>query len=132
MAQKKTNTQDGKHRVSKTLWTVYCFFLAASIFIIGRIIFLQYAWEPDQKTLKYFTPENRQETINPERGTITYCNGQILAISTPLYTIHMDCHILKKDLLKGKVKVGRDSISERDWRKMAMDMCSQLPAIIQD
>ena len=89
-----TNTQDGKHRVSKTLWTVYCFFLAASIFIIGRIIFLQYAWEPDQKTLKYFTPENRQETINPERGTITDCNGQILAISTPLYTIHMDCHIM--------------------------------------
>jgi cell division protein FtsI (penicillin-binding protein 3) len=132
MAQKMTNTQDGKHRVSKTLWTVYCFFLAASIFIIGRIIFLQYAWEPDQKTLKYFTPENRQETINPERGTITDCNGQILAISTPLYTIHMDCHILKKDLLKGKVKVGRDSISERDWRKMAMDMCRQLPAIIQD
>lgn len=132
MAQKTTNTQERKHRVSRTLWTVYCFFLVASVIIIGRLIFLQYVWEPDQKTLKYFIPENRQETIHPERGTITDCNGRILAISTPLYSIHMDCHILKKELERNKVKVGKDSINEREWRQRAMAMCNQLPGIVQD
>ena len=132
MAKKVANNPDNKHRVSKILWTVYCFFLITSVFIIGRIVYLQYIWEPDAKTLKYFTSKNIQETIQPERGTITDCNGQILAISTPLYTIHMDCHIRKSDLMGKKIKVGRDSITEKDWRRMAREMCSQMPGLIQD
>lgn len=132
MAQTGTGNTNGRHRISRTLWTLYCFFLIASLVIIGKIIYLQYFWEPDKDTIRYFTPENRKESVKPERGSITDCNGKLLAISTPLYTIHMDCHILKKDLAAGKVKVGKDSISERDWRRMAMDMCRELPAIIND
>ena len=132
MRNKGTHTHDNRHRISRGLWTVYCLFLLLSVVIIGKIIYIQFIWEPDQKTLSYFTPDNHKEKIKPERGTITDYNGRLLAISTPLYTIHMDCHILKRDLAHGKVKVGKDSISERDWRKMAMEMCQELPGIIQD
>jgi len=132
MKRKETYTPADRHRVSKTLWTIYCLFLIASVVVIGKIIYLQTVWEPDKKTLGYFTPDNHQESIKPERGTITDCNGKLLAISTPLYTVHMDCHILKRELSRKKVKVGKDSITERDWRKMAMDMCRQLPSIIND
>jgi len=121
-----------RHRISRLLWTLYCFFLIASLIIIGKIIYLQFFWEPDTKTLKWFTPDNRKEIIEPERGTITDCNGKLLAISTPLYTIRMDCQILKRELAKGKVKVGRDSISERDWRKMAKAMCKEMSGIFHD
>lgn len=132
MAKKETMTNNDEHRISKTLWTLYCFFLITSLVVIGKIVYIQYVWEPDQETLKWFTPENSKEAVKPERGTIKDCNGRLLAISTPLYSIHMDCHILKKELAKGKVKVGKDSITERDWRQMAMKMCSMLPDIIQD
>lgn len=132
MAKKETMTNNDGHRISKTLWTLYCFFLITSLVVIGKIVYIQYVWEPDQETLKWFTPENSKEAVKPERGTIKDCNGRLLAISTPLYSIHMDCHILKKELAKGKVKVGKDSITERDWRQMAMKMCSMLPDIIQD
>ena len=43
----------------------------------------------------------------------------------------MDCHILKKELAAGKVEIGRkDSISESDWRRLAKEMCRQLPGIV--
>ena len=132
MMNKGINTQDNRHRISRGLWTVYCLFLLLSTVIIGKIIYIQFIWEPDQKTLSYFTPDNHKAKIKPERGTITDHNGRLLAISTPLYTIHMDCHILKRELSNGKVKIGKDSISEKDWRRLAMAMCQELPAIIQD
>ena len=132
MAKKATYSPENRHRISKILWTVYCLFLIASLVVIGKIVYLQAVWEPDQKTLEYFTPSNRKESVKPERGTIVDCNGRLLAISTPLYTIHMDCEILKKELAGKKVKVGKDSITEKDWRKMAEDMCRQLPGIIND
>lgn len=129
---KEIKTPNSRHRISRTLWTVYCLFLMASVLVIGKIIYLQQIWEPDQKTLSYFTPSNLKERVKPERGTITDCKGQLLAISTPLYTIHMDCEILERELAVGKVRVGKDSITERDWRRMAEAMCNQLPSIIQD
>ena len=125
-------TNNGKHRVSKILWALYCVLLFISLVTIVKIICIQYSWEPDQKKLKHFTSDRHQETIKPERGSITDCNGKILAISTPLYTIHMDCHILKKELAAGKIKIGKDSINEDGWRKLAWEMCMGLPALIDD
>lgn len=125
-------TYKDRHRISRLLWILYICCLLASVAIIAKTIYLQYVWEPNPRTLKHFKSENYMEKVKPERGSITDCNGQLLAISTPLYTIHMDCQILKRELAAGKVKVGKDSITERDWRKMAEEMCSQLPGIIQD
>ena len=132
MNRQEHRTTNERHRISRTLWTLYCLFLIASVIVFSKVIYLQFFWEPDVETIKYFTPDNQEKTIHPERGSITDCNGRLLAISTPLYTIHMDCHILKKELAVKKVKVGKDSISERDWRNMAYEMCKQLPDIIND
>ena len=135
MRSTDTNTQNEKHRVSRTLWTGYCILLILSVFIIGRIIYIQHFWEPDSDTIEHFTPDNTQKTIKPERGTITDCNGKLLAISTPLYNINMDCEILKKELAHGrkiKIRGQKDSITEQDWENMAKAMCAELPGIIQD
>ena len=78
MAKKATYTPDRRHRISKILWTVYCLFLIASLVVIGKIVYLQAIWEPDRKSLEYFTPSNRKESVKPERGTITDCNGRLL------------------------------------------------------
>lgn len=132
MADKRKNTVEDKHRISRTLWTLYCLFLVASLAVIVKIFYIQNIWEPDRQTIAEFLPDNRKEIVRPERGDILDCNGKLLATSTPLYTVRMDCHIQKSELLDKKIKVGKDSITERDWRNMAMEMCRQMPEIIQD
>ena len=118
--------------ISILLWLIYCGFLILAIVIIGRMIYLQFVWEPDSDYVRYFQPRREQVIQKPDRGSILDCNGKLLALSTPLYTIHMDCEILEKELAAGKVKVGKDSISEKDWRAMAKAMCKELPALIND
>lgn len=132
MADKMRNNVEDKHRVSKILWTLYCLFLVASLAVIVKIIYIQSIWEPDVQTIQEFLPDNKKEIVKPERGNVLDCNGKLLATSTPLYTVRMDCQIQKNELLGKKIKVGKDSITERDWRNMAMEMCRQLPDIVQD
>ena len=131
--KKEIQTED-KHRISKILWFLYCIFLFCAVAIIGKIVYLQYFWEPDPGTITEFLPNNHKSTIKPERGSIIDRNGKLLATSTPLYTIHMDCQILKNDMAEGKIKLwGRkDSIGESQWRKMAWEMCQGLPAILKE
>ncbi len=132
MAELRKNTVEDKHRISKILWTLYCLFLVASIAVIVKIFYIQNIWEPDTQTIEEFLPDNKKEIVRPERGDVLDCNGRLLATSTPLYTVRMDCQIQKNELLRKKIKVGKDSITERDWRNMAMEMCRQMPDIIQD
>ena len=132
MADKMRNNIEDKQRVSKILWTLYCLFLVASLAVIVKIFYIQNIWKPDSQTIEEFLPDNRKEIVKPERGDVFDCNGKLLATSTPLYTVRMDCQIQKNELLGKKIKVGKDSITERDWRKMAMEMCRQMPDIIQD
>ena len=132
MADKMRNNVEDKHRISKILWTLYCLFLVASLAVIVKIVYIQSIWEPDVQTIKEFLPDNKKEIVKPERGDVLDCNGKLLATSTPLYTVRMDCQIQKNELLGKKIKVGKDSITERDWRNMAMEMCRQLPDIVQD
>ena len=134
MAARKDIQTEDRHRISKILWFLYCIFLLASVAIIAKVVYLQYFWEPDSSTINEFLPNNYKSTVKPERGTITDRNGKLLATSTPLYTIHMDCQILKRDMAGGKIKLwGRkDSLGESDWRKMAREMCQELPAILNE
>ena len=89
--------EEDKHRISKILWYLYCTFLVLSIVLIVRIVDIQYFWEPDPETLEYFQPKRTDKTIKPERGSIMDINGKLLAISTPMYDIHMDCAVLKDE-----------------------------------
>ena len=68
------NIDKDKNRISRVLWVFYCVLLAASLVAIGRIIYLQYIWEPDAQTLKYFTPQSKRAVVKPERGEILDCN----------------------------------------------------------
>ena len=54
-------------------------------------------WEPDPVTLGFFRPKKEKSIIKPERGTIIDHNGKILAITTPIYDIYMDCAVQKPD-----------------------------------
>ena len=79
--RKDIQTQD-KHRISKILWFLYCIFLLASVAIIGKIVYLQYFWEPDSSTISEFLPNNYKSIVKPERGAITDRNGNVIVDNT--------------------------------------------------
>ena len=132
MERQNSNIPEDKNRISKILLVFYWALLFLSCIVIGRIIYIQYIWEPPTQSIENFTPMNTSVEIKPERGDIMDCNMRLLASSTPLYTVRLDCQIQKKELEKRPIKIGKDSLTESSWRRLAKETCEQLPAIIGD
>lgn len=120
---------EDKHRISKILWFLYCIFLVASIVLIVRVVQLQFFWEPDPQTVKYFQPTRFQKKTQPERGSIMDMNGKLLAISTPMYNINMDCAVLKDEHNARKTARETDSL-ERIWKAKAKKLSNELPRVL--
>lgn len=131
MAKRTENTpiQEDRHRISRILWFLYCFFLVASLVLICRIVQIQFFWEPDSQTVSYFQPKKYSSRTKPERGSIMDMNGKLLAISTPMYNINMDCTILKEDFRIGHTARETDSL-ERVWLGKAYELSRMLPSVL--
>ena len=125
----KKQQEEDKHRISKILWFLYCSFLVLSVVLILRIVNIQYFWEPDPDTVEYFQPRKYEKKTKPERGAIMDMNGKLLAISTPLYNINMDCAVLKEEFRAGKTARETDSL-EREWRGKVKQLCNELPKVL--
>ena len=116
-------------RISRLLRRMYWFFLFLSVLIIGQIINLQVGWEPDSKLVRHFQPSRYEQKDTPERGTIMDRDGNLLAISTPLYDINMDCTVLLEDFARAKSQRKRDSL-EKDWMDKARRLSYELPKVL--
>lgn len=114
-------------KTSKILWYLYWGFIALSIVLLVQIINLKVFWELEPQTAKYFRPVKRKEIIKPERGSILDHNGKLIAVSTPMYDIYMDCSVLKvkyaKDKEEGKKK-------EENWKNKARQLGAALPEVL--
>ena len=132
MRGQNSNTPEDKNRISKILLVFYWALLLLSCVVIGKIIYIQYVWEPPKQSIENFTPNNESVEVKPERGDIMDCNRKLLASSTPLYTIRLDCQIQKEELEKKTIKMGKDSLTEELWRKYAKQSCEKLPEIAGD
>lgn len=129
MRQDKNIQTEDRHRISKILWYLYCLFLVLAMVIIGRIVYIQFIWEPDELVESHLRPKKIKSVIEPERGAIMDCNGKLLALSTPMYNINMDCKILKDAYEKETDPVRRDTL-ERNWRKEAEALSRELPKVL--
>ena len=129
MAKRNKERPEDKHRISKILWFLYITFLVLSVVLIFRIIGIQYFWKPDPQTVEYFQPRRYENRTKPERGAIMDMNGKLLAISTPMYNINMDCAVLKDEFRAGKTARQTDSL-EREWREKARLLCNELPKVL--
>ncbi len=134
MATKKTDKS--KRRASNVLTAFNILFLTAAVAIIVKIVILQFFWEPDPKYARYFRPKAEKEVLEPERGSILDHNGKLLAMSTPLYDIYMDCCVMKDVYVKESYKNERekkrcDSL-ERVWINKAKQLSKELPGVLRD
>ena len=129
METRKDIQKKEANRVSKILWVLYCLFLVLSVVLIIKISYLQFTWEPDQALVKYFQPKRYRQIEKPERGAIMDCNGKLLAISTPMYNINMDCTVRKEEFEMAKTARKRDSL-EKDWKAKAWRLSQELPKVL--
>lgn len=118
-----------RRRASNVLILFHVIFLIMALLIVGKTIRLQYSWEPDAEYEKFFKPKKDKDEIEAQRGAIIDHNGKLLAISTPMYDIYMDCYVLKElhDTDKEKGKELEDA-----WMAKAMDLAKALPKVLDD
>ena len=116
--------------ISILLWVFYCGFLLLSIIIIAKMVKIQFFWEPEAEYVRYFQPKHELVVTKPERGTILDNSGKLLAISTPMYNINMDCTVRKDEFAKVKDPRKRDSL-ENDWKRKAGLLSKELPKVLE-
>ena len=68
-------------RASDVLTFFHVVFIILAIASIVNIFIIQYFWEPDPKYVTYFQPKKKRQSIEPDRGAIIDCNGNLLAMS---------------------------------------------------
>lgn len=114
-----TGKKRGTDRISMILLLIYIVVLFISALIIGKLIYIQKSWEPDKSIAKYFLPPAEKYTIAPDRGAIIGCGGEILAMSTPMYELRMDCTVRKEYFQKKMRKNPTGDNLEQQWQDKA-------------
>lgn len=114
-----TGKKSGMDRISMILLLIYIVVLFISALIIGKLIYVQKSWEPDKSIAKYFLPPAEKYTIAPDRGAIIGCGGEILAMSTPMYELRMDCTV-RKEYFQNKMRKNPTGDNlEQQWQDKA-------------
>ncbi len=114
--QSQNSTKKERDRIGMILYYLYAAFLILSVILVGRIAYIQWFWEPDKTIEKYFRPASSKSVIDPERGAIIGCDGKLLAMSTPLYELYMDCTV-RKDFFQDQGSEGKKL--EEEWQAKA-------------
>lgn len=125
----KKNADRESKRASDVLTFFHAVFLALAIASVVMIAITQYIWEPDPKYLSYFHPFKKKMDINPDRGSILDHNGKLLAMSTPMYDIHMDCYVMKAKHDNDKEN-GKEN--EDKWIDKAYKLAERLPEVLKE
>ena len=125
----KNDKERQKRRASNVLTAFHILFLSAAIAIIIKIIAIQYFWEPDPDYVTYFQPKKSKQKLEPERGAIIDHNGKLLAMSTPMYNIYMDCYVLKDEHDRDKENGAE---KEAEWVRKAKALSKRLPEVLEE
>ena len=107
------------------MYYLYTAVLILAVILIGRIAYIQLFWKLDKSVERYFRPANVKSVIDPERGAIIGSDGKLLAMSTPLYALFMDCTV-RKDYFESKGKDGKRM--EKEWQDKAKQFSKGLAA----
>ena len=116
-------------RASNVLSAFHVVFLIIAIAAVTKIVITQYFWEPDPDYLHYFQPRTKKMDIDPDRGAIIDHNGNLLAMSTPMYNIYMDCYVLKE---AHDADTRNGAKNEEEWVGKAKKLAAMLPQVLKE
>ena len=128
MADTTTKNKRKKDRVGRSVHWLYVLFLLISLGLVARLVWIVIAFQPDPQIASVLTPRSIRNTEEPSRGAILSRDGDILAMTLPIYDVHMDCSIQKKEF---KQKAKADSL-EADWMRKAEELSKGLAAVLGD
>ena len=117
----------GRDRIHVVMFFLSILFLALGVIIIIKIVQIQTAYQIDPKVERFFRPNVEKHVDVPVRGRILATDGRPMAISAPLYDIHMDCTVRKQEF-----KDKNNSEAEKEWRRKASDLARALSAEFKD
>ena len=123
--RKKTRTNETTGAI---VYFAYLLCLLISFAIIGKIVYLQFIKKEDPEIARIFRPHGIRNTLDPSRGSIISYDGRLLAMSTPMYQIRMDCTVQKEAFARSSDGAEK----EREWLSKARDLSQQLSATFRD
>ena len=131
MDEKDIKGQEGRER--SYLRILYAAFAIGAFIIAGRILYIQNCFQGSDPYLKYYRAKSNKVDIPPSRGAILASDGRLLAISTPMYQIHMDCTVRKSEFLRkdgnGDYVNPKGPEKEKEWQEKARELAKGLSAI---
>ena len=127
------NTENKKKTdwIVRVMYILYLAYVLGAVVLLVRIVQLQWSYKLDPKIAGYFHPRNKKEILEPERGSIFAEDKRLLAMSTPMYQVHMDCAVLKKEYEAMKDKQKGASL-EKAWCAKVDSLARELSALYGD
>ena len=126
---KETEEKRKRDRTGMILSMLHFAALCLAVVLVLRIAYIQIIYRPDPTLEKYLTSPVRKSLTDPVRGSILAKDGRLLASSTPMYQIYMDCTVRKAEFSsegeKGKAK-------EKEWLGKAERLSAELAKIYKD
>ena len=110
----------GKNKESKIVWFIYLAFIVCACVVLVRIVYIKCCFRDSDPYLKYYTARSSKVKLAPIRGNIISSDGRLLAISTPMYQIFMDCAVRKSEFASLS-KQGKEK--EEEWRRDSGTLC---------
>ena len=130
MSRRKSEIQDtieNRDRIHVVMFFLSILFLALGVFIMVRIVQIQTGYHVDGRVVNLFRTTVQKHVDKPVRGRILATDGRPLAISAPLYDIHMDCTVRKQEY-----KDKNNTEAEAAWRAKAGELAKKLSAEFRD
>ncbi|MBQ9410081.1 MAG: penicillin-binding protein 2 [Bacteroidales bacterium] len=124
MSSRQSEIQDtiqNRDRIHVVMFFLSLLFLALGVAILVWIVKIQTSYTVDDRVIGLFRPVVQKHVDVPVRGRILATDGRPLAISAPLYDLHMDCTVLKQSYRES----GKDSL-ERVWQAKARQLAVAL------
>lgn len=120
-----------RDQIASILSGLYLVLLVMSVVLCAKIVYIQLIFKPDPKIEAALTPRRTTRSLEPVRGNIIDSKGRLLAMSFPVYDLHMDCTVRKEEFAKMKNREAARQ-SEEKWLESARLMCEGLSAILPE
>lgn len=123
------STKKKRDRIGMVLYIFYVLLLILTVLVIAKLVYFQLIWKPEPRIAGALTPSIVKRTVEPVRGNIIDCNGRLLAMSYPIYDIHMDCTVMKAEYGKMKNRE-KGRMKEQEWMEKARLLSQGLAELV--
>ena len=123
------STKKKRDRIGMVLYIFYVLLLVLTVLVIAKLVYFQLIWKPEPRIANALTPSIVKRTVEPVRGNIIDCNGRLLAMSYPIYDIHMDCTVMKAEYGKMKNRE-KGQMKEQEWMEKARLLSQGLAELV--